>query len=339
MIRTPWSRSTLKVRVVRLNMPCRTWIPVGTTATRQSHHLTSFRTRENAAPPNVASPIPKAPRESPAASTPPIAIPRTSRPTVSPLASRPLTCQESGTRTSGTGSADGRCDPRRALLTGFPCPGGVALLEQHLPHLVGLAEREVGERHLRLGRCGLDLELRQPEQAGHEGLVDPDLEDPVQSHPARAAVEHARVDAQLGGGDPELGAVPGGEAEDGPRHQDGGRGDRGAGELTLLDHLPPARVRGCREEDRGAGDRCERGEPPELVLRRGDVVRERVAHRPDFPASPSSVSRSRSRAASCGARPGIRAAVAGDAVCSWTAASPNARSSGPAVTSTSCMRP
>ncbi len=62
-------------------------------------------------------------------------------------------------------------------------------------------------------------------------------------------------------------------------------------------------------------------------------------HRPAAFASPRAASRSRSRAASSRSRPGIRASLAAAAVCSFTVASRNARSTGPAVTSTNCIRP
>src|SRR4051794_34700920 len=62
-------------------------------------------------------------------------------------------------------------------------------------------------------------------------------------------------------------------------------------------------------------------------------------HRPAACAWPSAVSLSRSRAASSFGSPGIRALVPGLAVCRCTLATPNAWSSGPACTSTYCMRP
>lgn len=64
-----------------------------------------------------------------------------------------------------------------------------------------------------------------------------------------------------------------------------------------------------------------------------------LVHSPAERASPSSVRRSRRRSASAGSRPGMRASVAAAAVCSCTPARPNRRSSGPEVTSTSCIRP
>src|SRR5699024_281684 len=60
------------------------------------------------------------------------------------------------------------------------------------------------------------------------------------------------------------------------------------------------------------------------------------AHRPASLASPRSVSRSRSRDASSGGRPGIEASVCAEAVWSWTLATLAHRSSGPAWTSTYC---
>ena len=48
---------------------------------------------------------------------------------------------------------------------------------------------------------------------------------------------------------------------------------------------------------------------------------------------------SRSRVASSGTKPGIRASLAAAAVCMRTVIRPKARSIGPAVTSTNCMRP
>ena len=64
-----------------------------------------------------------------------------------------------------------------------------------------------------------------------------------------------------------------------------------------------------------------------------------VRHRPAAFASPRAASRSRSRAASSRSSPGIRASLAAAAVCSFTVASRKARSTGPAVTSTNCIRP
>src|SRR5690606_26281217 len=62
-------------------------------------------------------------------------------------------------------------------------------------------------------------------------------------------------------------------------------------------------------------------------------------HSPASLASPRAARRSRRRAASSGTRPGMSASLRGEAVCSWTFAMPPHRSSGPACTSTNCMRP
>src|SRR5690606_29012853 len=123
------------------------------------------------------------------------------------------------------------------------------------------------------------------------------------------------------------------EQDDEQRHeqlpcpQGGGDGVDAVPLLRL--HLPVGRraLRGRRGGDRG---RTLRG-PGGVAVGR--------AHSPASSASPRDASRSRSRAASAGGRPGMAASVPGEAVCSCTRAIPQARSSGPAWTSTYCIRP
>ena len=62
-------------------------------------------------------------------------------------------------------------------------------------------------------------------------------------------------------------------------------------------------------------------------------------HKPAARASPRAVRLSRRRAASAAGNPGTRASEAAAAVCMRTVANPKARSTGPAVTSTNCIRP
>ena len=64
-----------------------------------------------------------------------------------------------------------------------------------------------------------------------------------------------------------------------------------------------------------------------------------AGYSPAWRCSPRCASRSRSAAATAGSSPGIDAFEVAEAVCSCTVAMPSARSSGPEVTSTSCIRP
>ena len=203
-----------------------------------------------------------------------------------------------------------------------------AVVQQDLTHPVRLGQRQVGQRDLRVGGRGLDLQLGQAEQPGDEGLLDPDLEDPVEAHPSRSPADHAGVDAQLAGVDAEERAVPRGEAEDPAEHQDAEHGDRKPLQPTLLKHLAPPGVRRHDQEDPGARHRGQRRESAQLTRRPvGRRVRDRsgscagtggsLTARPTRPRRPRSAgpaagrppraaargSSRRSRRTRCAARP------------------------------------
>src|SRR5690606_34454578 len=88
----------------------------------------------------------------------------------------------------------------------------------------------------------------------------------------------------------------------------------------------------------GLGAVQQRAERVQPAARRHAAGRGRSAHSPSPRSSPRAVSRSRSRDASAGSGPGTWASVPAAAVWSCTVASPSARSTGPAVTSTNCIR-
>ena len=103
--------------------------------------------------------------------------------------------------------------------------------------------------------------------------------------------------------------------------------------LGLLDHRG-ARHDGRRRRGMPGSTRCGTG-----AVAAGSV-RSAAAHSPEACASPSSVSRSRSRAASSGGRPGMVALVSGaggDQARRWPART--RAPAGPEATSTSCIRP
>ena len=93
-----------------------------------------------------------------------------------------------------------------------------------------------------------------------------------------------------------------------------------------------------RHEAADARHRRERVEAAPALSGRRWIGRS-ARHMPAAIDSPSSVSRSRSRAASAVSRPGIRASLAAAAVCSLTVDRWKSRSIGPAVTSTNCILP
>ncbi len=89
---------------------------------------------------------------------------------------------------------------------------------------------------------------------------------------------------------------------------------------------PPAYAATTRkmpERATGVSGESRRSSPPRGVPARPAVPRG-LAHSPADSASPTSVSRSRSRAASSGSRPGIIASVSAEAVCSSTRGQPEA---------------
>ena len=76
-----------------------------------------------------------------------------------------------------------------------------------------------------------------------------------------------------------------------------------------------------------------------LQIRQQMIGRWFFDHSPGALDSPRAASWSRRRVASAALRPGMRASLAAAAVCIRTVARPNDLSTGPAVTSTNCMRP
>lgn len=213
----------------------------------------------------------------------------------------------------------------------------------------GVVLAEEGQLVLGVGADDVEAELGHPGHAGQQRAGDVDRLDPVEADVRGPAEEEPAADAQFGVGDGVVREPPAEEpvqAEDedqrdqgdGPQ-EEGEGGDPLGDVLALLDG--DAQDRGDRHP--GAAQRREEVQPP-LDGRRplSSGLRDLGGlrgHRPADLASPSSVSRSRSRSASSGASPGIFASVAAAAVCSWREASLKRRSSGPEVTSTSCIRP
>ena len=120
----------------------------------------------------------------------------------------------------------------------------------------------------------------------------------------------------------------------------------GSGQLTPCPSTSwrPRGERQRHHDQPAAQQRGQRVHPlqPALVLVGRGLGRgtwRRIGHNPAAWASPRSVSRLRSRWATSGGSPGTCALLDGDAVCIRTTVRPAARSSGPAVTSTSCIRP
>ena len=166
------------------------------------------------------------------------------------------------------------------------------------------------------------------------------------------------VAAQQSGLDPQRGTI---QLPAGDQPVDHGRDHRYHGQAPVVQVRPVGAElpgRGDAHDGQhshggpaGAHQRRQRVQPVPLAGHRsgwaGHVPRRaghfpvpgRAGHRPAAFASPSAARRSRSRAASSRSSPGIRASLAAAAVCSLTVASRNARSTGPAVTSTNCIRP
>ena len=213
--------------------------------------------------------------------------------------------------------------------------------QQGQPELGRLRLGQVGQLAVRGSRSGnADPQLRHAEQAREQRADDVDGLDAGQREAVRVLPDQPRLYAQR---------VP---LESPARHHpvhvavDGGD-QRDHDEVVRLGRpVLRLRVHGGDEEQedqggREAADACHRRQrveaaPPVVGERRGTLV---GRHMPAAIDSPSSVSRSRSRAASAASSPGMRASLAAAAVCSLTVDRWKSRSMGPAVTSTNCILP
>ena len=213
--------------------------------------------------------------------------------------------------------------------------------QQAVAQPLGRVLAQVGDLHGRVACAGdLDPQLRQPEEPGQQRLDHRDPLDPVEPRRALLAEQHPGLQVhglRVHG----VARHPPGQARvaEADEHGDAERPDDRTPAGALDDLLHPV--------DRGADllddDRQQHREDLPPLDSRGDGVDaapdEIRAHSPASRASPRAASRSRRRAASAGTRPGIEASLLADAVCSCTRATPHHRSSGPACTSTNCIRP
>ncbi len=195
---------------------------------------------------------------------------------------------------------------------------------------------QVGQTSVGVAGAGQpDAQFGQSERAGQERP----------HHVYRLDPGHRQlpgVAAQQAGLDPQRGPV---QLPAGDQPVDHGRDHRHHGQPPVVQVRPvvaelPGRgdAHDGQHPDRGPAGAHERRQRVQPVPLAGHVPG-RAGHRPAAFASPRAASRSRSRAASSRSSPGIRASLAAAAVCSLTVASRNARSTGPAVTSTNCIRP
>ena len=218
-------------------------------------------------------------------------------------------------------------------------------------------------QRLRLGQVGevglaaavpdhLDAQFGEPERAGDERADDIDRLQPRQRYPPALAGEDAVLQSQITTLDAPPAAQPrqvAGECRngqhDGDDQQELGARETPAAQAVLsrdggddAECAPPAQHRCERMQARPFGARNS-GQRGRRSRRNGRVCRESFPHRPAARASPSIARRSRNRSASAAGSPGTRASLAAAAVCRRTVARPHRRSSGPATTSTNCMRP
>ena len=190
----------------------------------------------------------------------------------------------------------------------------------------------------------LEPQLGQPEAPGQQRPDQLDRLQPLERDGPGTPPQQPLVDPQLPPDDVVAGDQPAHHRADQHQPPPRSHGEQpplrcpGSGSPARRWRRWPARrgrpprssgVSGCSAARRGSG-----GEPGG-----GRCQAPWDGHRPSARASPRAARRSRSRAASSGGRPGILASVAAAAVCSCTVASPNSRSTGPAVTSTNCIRP
>ena len=203
---------------------------------------------------------------------------------------------------------------------------------RRVAQVLGLCSAQERERPLARAAAGdVHLQLGEPEQPGHERLADVDPLQPVDADPAatagtrprcRPAARRPRSSTSSAATRRRRTPRRRPAARAGPR-----RSARGRRVGCRPTSRRPPRRRAMKLRTRGvSGDSRLKGRSGSLTARlpaprRGDV------------------SRSRSRAASSAGSPGMRALVPGLAVCRCTLAILNSCSSGPACTSTYCMRP
>ena len=203
------------------------------------------------------------------------------------------------------------------------------------PQRVVLAEE--GQRRLGVPAADhLEPQLGQPQDPGVEGAHDVHRLHPGQRDAAAAGGEHPALDLELGAGDPVAHGPPRQVAQ----QERGGDPDaEQQGDGPVVEAAPRALLAEQREQDQrelpASQQRGQRVQPDPAV----GEWRRSGSHTPAWRASPRAARRSRRRVASAASRPGTVASVAAAAVCIVTVASPSLRSSGPAVTSTYCMRP
>ncbi len=210
--------------------------------------------------------------------------------------------------------------------------------QQQPAQVLGLGLPQVGQPHGRALAAGdLDPQLGQPDEPGQQRLHDVDGLQPVQPGLALLPVQDPGAQMQGLVVDRVRRHPPGQQREaqadqhDADEEPEGDRALQPVRQPFAAGHAVPALL---QQDDRRQGD-----DLPAPDEGREGVQPLPVGHSPASRASPRRASRSRSRAASSGGRPGIEASVPGDAVCSCTRAIPNRRSIGPASTSTYCIRP
>ena len=176
-------------------------------------------------------------------------------------------------------------------------------------------------------------QLGQPEDTGQERANDIDGLDPAQWQLPGVAPEQARLDPQGGTVKRPPRDEPFDEAHnhDYPEQR---RLDDERGQVAA----PAGRVFG-QDQQQDHPDAPTHDDWRQWVQLLPPSHRRSQAQRPAAFASPSAARRSRRRAASACSRPGMRASLAAAAVCSFTVESLKNRSTGPAVTSTNCIRP
>ena len=252
---------------------------------------------------------------------------------------------DGGHRQAGVGRRSG---------VGVTVPG-----QQDEPELGCLGHGEVGQTSVGGTRAGqAHTQLGDTQQPGEQGAHDVDGLNAGEREAARVPADEPGLDAQRVALEAPAGHHPVDVAIDGRPERDDdevvrlGRGVLGPGVHGGDEHQEHE----CRGQPADAGEWRQRVKPLPVApgrLHRLGWFRRRSrlsrfggrrlgsvgCHIPAAIASPSSVNRSRSRAASSVSRPGMRASLAAAAVCNLTVERWNRRSIGPAVTSTNCMRP
>ena len=185
-------------------------------------------------------------------------------------------------------------------------------------------------------------QLGEPQDAGKAALGDVDGLHAVQRIAAGIATEKAAFDVQH--------TIDQAPASHQPRDDAGDDRDADGNEFPAGIAMGMSTAHEACKNDEADGNQMPSGthdgrKGVQALPRRGCVgvgIDHRgtpPTHRPAARASPSRLNASRRRCASSRLSPGITASLAAAAVCMCSVLMPNMRSSGPATTSTNCMRP